>query len=249
MIHTLTAPVLALVLSMPLAAPPDTIVPGAHALDRASMLESVDILDNFAMRDTVQVKGGSLFTSVRPIAGAWDQWAIVGRWSNAAGDPPSVDSVIVATHPLRALRHRVQSATDSAEIVYTADHVSGWVEPGRGKPRKTIDAHLAHGAFPDGMRERVISMLPLRGGFAAELAAFDAWSGEAGTERLIAVRVTGVDTLAARGEQVVCWKVAVNRRDSSGTVQMLWIAKADRRLLRSESRNPAGKRLWWYVAR
>lgn len=229
--------------------PPDTLSPGAHALDRAVMLESVEILDNFGMRDTVEVKSGTLTITVRPVPSAWDQWAIVGRWSNAAGDPPSLDSVIVATHPFRALRHRVHSATDSAEIVYTGDHVSGWVEPGRGKPRKTIDTRLTRGAFPDGMRERVVAMLPLRGGFAAELAAFDAWSGEAGTERLIAVHVTGVDTLAAHGQQVVCWKVAVDRRDPSGIVQTLWIAKADRRLLRSESRNAAGKRLWWYVAR
>ena len=249
MIQLLTPPALALILSMPLTAPPDTIAPGAHALDRAVMVESIETLDDFAMRDTVQVKGGTMWTTTRPVPGVWDQWAIVSRWSNASGAPPSLDSIIVATHPFRAVRHRVLSAAESAEIVYTGDRVSGWVEPGRGKPRKTIDAHLTHGAFPDGLREKVISLLPLHTGFAGELRAFDAWAGEAGTERLIGVRVTGADTLAVQGEKVLCWKVTVDRRDASGIVQTMWIARNSRRLLRSESRNPAGKLLWWNVAR
>ena len=249
MIQLLISPALALVLSMPLTTPPDTIAPGAHALDRAVMVESVATLDNFGMRDSVQVKGGTMTTTTRPVPGVWDQWAIVSRWTSATGAPTSLDSIIVATHPLRAVRHRVQSAADSAEIVYVGDHVSGWVEPGHGKPRKTIDATLAHGAFPDGLREQVIAWLPLHNGFAGELRAFDAWSGSAGAERLIGVHVTGADTLAAQGEKVLCWKVTVDRRDPSGIVHTLWIAKNNRRLLRSESRNATGKLLWFDVAR
>ncbi len=229
--------------------PPDTAAVGARALNRAMMVQSTETFDSFAMRDTVEVKNASYRVITAPVPQVWDRWAIVTRWTSPAGALTSLDSVIVSTHPLRPLRHTVHAETDSAEITYDGAHVFGWVVPGRDRPRVTFDRRVPLSGFPDGFREKVISLLPLRPDYAAEIPAFDAWSGDSGTVRMIAVSVAGVDTVQSPAGWTTCWKVTVDRRAPSGIVQTVWIATNDRRLIRSEARNRDGKRLWWDVAR
>ena len=236
-----------LVTSVP-PAPPDTIPPASKQVSRAVLVESIETLDNYSKRDTVDRLGGTMRIITAPVPGSEDQWAIVTHWTNASSGATSLDSVIVSAHPFAPLRHRVISPTDSCEVRYDGNHVTGWIQS-KGKPRRTIDARLERAPFPDGFRMKVISVLPLYSRFAGEIPVFDAFAGEAGVERLIGVRVTGTDSLAVGHAAETCWKIAVDRRDPSGSLQTLWIAVRDRRVMRWESRDKTGNLLWWYVAR
>jgi hypothetical protein len=121
----------------------------------------------------------------------------------------------------QVVRFSRSAPTDSTTFALRGNCVDGWSDfP--NQPRRAIECVAAADRFGSGVLDAfVVGALPLRAGFDARIATFDAFGDVASYP----VRVTGQDTLRASGRVYPAWRV---ERSSVASGQMAGSAAPSR---------------------
>lgn len=161
-------------------------------------------------------------------------WLIAERRTGSA--VPTTDSLWLSRSELLPLRWVGTVDRTQLAASFTRDSIFGALQSYAG--RSSFTATLLPGVLvTPGMTERIIEMLPLRGGYRAtaslilvDMGVARALPAEIAVEREERIRTTAGDA--------DCWVVALR---AGALEQMLWVDKARRIVVRTEQSTSAGR--------
>lgn len=156
-------------------------------------------------------------------------------------DGATVDSSWMSGETLAPIRHRSHNARRVMALDFDGSRVRGSVRPADGEEER-IDQALDPPTFDSNVADLVVSALPLAEGYRARVPTY---VYERGGRVWSDVEVEGVEEVSAGGRTVEAWKV----RAGSGGSTRYWIARDDRRVVRSEYRLDDGTRFVFTLAR
>ena len=155
-------------------------------------------------------------------------WLIVDRIE--AGGQSVADSLFVSRDSLQPLRRVAAMGPMIIRNAFTADSITG----SQGMQGTALPIALARPEalmVNSGMLETAFTLVPLRLGWQATVHQLLA--GPAGTSVVpVDLAVTGEDTVAGPAGPVDSWRLSAT---AGGAEQTIWLAKADRRLVRMRS--------------
>jgi hypothetical protein len=160
--------------------------------------------------------------------------AVLSVQTFETADGVAVDSAAFERESLRPLRHRSHNRSRTMALDFAGSRVTGRVTPVEGPPRE-VAQQLAAQAFDSNITDLVAASLPLAPGYAARLPLYVYEQGGLVWQTL---RVVGSTRLARTdGARAEVWLVEMRGGETSATY---WIARDDRRVLRSSYALPGG---------
>ena len=223
----------------------DTVRVGSPSLAGATLTEGTTVFESHILDSGKNTPLSTTEVTVsRRRSGQEDAYVIHSVHASSDGDT-TVGTIVVRATDFALLHHRVKAETDSAAVTSTGDHITGWVVL-PGEPTRLIDLDLDHPVFPvDGPQPWLVSLLPLREGYAAAIPRFSQWSGG---EEWKEVSVLGSETLDVDGMQVDCWVVDMGTLGPPGYRVTGWVDKSDGGVVRGVLRGEAGQPEYWVIA-
>lgn len=199
------------------------------ALDASGVKAGVWSYSSTMSRDGQTVALGERTLAVMPAAdGARPAWLIVDRIE--AGGQTVADSLYVSRDSLQPLRRVAGMGPMTIRNAFTADSITG----SQGMPNAGLPIALARPPalmVNSGMLETAFTLVPLRLGW--HTTVHQLLAGPAGTTLVpVNLEVTGEDTVTVSGAPVDSWRLEAT---AGGAEQTIWLAKADRRLVRMRS--------------
>lgn len=179
---------------------------------------------------------------IRKVGKMGSDWLI--GVTHTAPDGRETSSITRTNKAYRMVEQLVQAKTDSGQVTWYGDSITGWVSP-PGKPKSDIDVKPAHELFPDdGISPWILGVLPLVSGMNGTIATYNMWMGG---ERYVSFRVSGSDKVTFLGSKVDCWTVELDKAGPPGYSETRWIDKATGRQLLSHMHKDKGDTDYWSV--
>ncbi len=160
-------------------------------------------------------------------------WRIIETSSGAMGQ--AVDTLDVDVETLLPIRRSAQQGMATIQCWFRADAVEGKILAG---PQEIpINAKLSSPVLSEGVgMEIAICSLPLAEGYSATVDVFNLMQAKA---RTMLVKVVGVEKVMVNAGTFETFKVEVTPTDGDSGATKLWIARDERRTVKSEVALPA----------
>ncbi len=160
-------------------------------------------------------------------------WRIVEESSTPMG--AAVDTIDLAFETLQPLRRSVKQGPATINMEFTADAVKGKIQA--GPQEMPVDIKFTGPIVLDGASmELCISTLPLADGYAATLNTVEVMRGKA---KQLSLKVTGVESVTVAAGTFDAFVVEVRPVDDESAGSKIWIAKGDKRTVKTETKLPA----------
>ena len=146
------------------------------------------------------------------------------------------DTLAVDGATLAPLWRHFHARTDSASIVYSGRHATGWaLQNGRNV---AVDRQLSDNAFDAAVVRWIVPLLPLVSGYQATITAFNMWKN---AENASTISVTGTEVVQVRDKKYDAWILA------STTGLRRWVDRATGVIVQAHSEGTLGGRGAWEV--
>ncbi len=160
-------------------------------------------------------------------------WRVIDRIVSPMGE--GADTLDLDASTLMPVRRAGRQGPGSVALTFSPGGVRGSISS--GAMTVPVDVKFPALTLPDGAGIEVpLATLPLREGYRASLGVYDIMAGKS---RPMVLAVTGTGNVAAAGTTIDAWKVELTSPDDPSSDETYWIAKTDRRLVKSEAKLPA----------
>ena len=169
-------------------------------------------------------------TIVKAAYAGKDVWRIIEETSGAMGS--GVDTVEADAVTLLPVRRSATQGQAKIAVSYSANTIDGMLS--MGPQEMPIKAQTTNTVLPDGAgMELPISTLPLAEGYKTTLYQFDIMTQK---QKAIGLTVVASEIITIAAKDFDTWKVALVPKDGESGGIKLWIAKDNRRIIKTESK-------------
>ena len=223
----------------------ETIRVGAPMLAGATLPLGTTYIESFKVEKGIHTPiNQSIQTIVRSVEDGVPVYQVsIVHW--AIGGDSALTSITLREKDFSLLRHKVKAPRDSAVVMYSSGHLSGWVVlPER--PILLIDAKVPALVFPlDGPSPWLLSAFPLGENLSIILPRYSMWDNR---EVLTELKVVGTETLERGGMNIDCWKVDNGPFAIPGYRAYRWVDKKTKKILQTVLRGKADQPEYWSIA-
>jgi hypothetical protein len=162
-----------------------------------------------------------------------DTILIIQEVAMKGASSPWVDSTIARKTTMSPIYHSSYNGQRDMVLRFSNDRVSGYYKNKQSQTTTQVDDQIKEPYFDSNLYPHLIRFLPLRTGYQAQLPIYDFNLNKHG---LLSARVLSVTEtiLTDNGQQTPCYVVRVIDDISPGSQATYYVAKADRKLLKSK---------------
>jgi len=154
------------------------------------------------------------------------QWVIVDNMTTPMG--AAVDTTSIEKGSLLFVKRKVVQGPTMIELAYADRKMTGTMKTG-GQDR-AVNAELGGPLFGEGAGGmQVLATLPLDQGYKTAFRNFDLQKSK---EKLMQLEVTGSEKVTVPAGEFDAWKVEVKPSDGSAGKSTMWVAKANRQIVK-----------------
>jgi dipeptidyl aminopeptidase/acylaminoacyl peptidase len=171
-------------------------------------------------------------TIVKAIYAGKDIWRVIEETSGALGS--GIDTIDMDAVTLLPVRRSAILGSGKIVLGYAAHTVEGTLI--MGQQEIPIKVQTTNTVLPDGAGlELPISTLSLTEGYQATIYQFEIMTQK---QKAIGLTVVASEKVTETGKAFDAWKIELTPKDGESGGTKIWIAKDDRRIMRTESKLP-----------